>query len=124
MQVQDKRHKVVIETLEPGTKVLLKNEGIIGKLETRYKGPYYIKRVTKNNNYLLIDATETEVDVSFPLHKLKVVNSNEKETEIDFEVEKILDDKVENKTNFYLVKWKNLNNNAGWLKEILIILSL
>ena len=73
---QDKNKKIVKETLKIGSRVLIKNEGIIGKLEPRYKGPYKILRVSKNNNYILEDATGVEVNFSFPLHKLKIISDD------------------------------------------------
>ncbi len=49
--IQDKRHTPSNENLEIGTQVFVKNEGILGKLEARYAGPYKIERVTSSGNY-------------------------------------------------------------------------
>ena len=102
--------------LKQGTVVYLKNEGIIPKLNSRYKGPYTIIKRDEWNNYILKDSTGAEVEDKFPLSKLKVVKKTiEKES---FEVEKILNHKtVKNKIKF-LVKWKNHNaSNNSWEPE-------
>ncbi|CAF1027095.1 unnamed protein product [Brachionus calyciflorus] len=41
-RIQDKRTKPLIDSLEIGSTVFIKNEGILGKLEARYSGPYSI----------------------------------------------------------------------------------
>ena len=113
---QDKNQNVKLVFLKPGTVVYLKNDGIIPKLDSRYKGPYTVLKRDDNDNYLLKDSTGTEVDDKFPLSKLKIVKLklNKNSTEI----EKILDHKtVKNKLRF-LVKWKNQDkSNNSWEPE-------
>ena len=113
---QDKNQNVRLFFLKPGTVVYLKNEGIIPKLNSRYKGPYTIIRRDENDNYILKDSTGTEVDDKFPLSKLKIANL--KANQDSTEVEKILDHKtVKNKLRF-LVKWKNQDkSNNSWEPE-------
>ena len=114
---QNKNNKVVTELLEIGTRVLIKNDGIIGKLDPRYKGPYKIMRVTKNKNYILEEATGVEMDFSFPLHKLKVISNDDSNNDYK-EVEKILEHRELDNETEYLVKWKYLSDNDNeWVKE-------
>jgi len=54
---QDKNQNVSLTFLEPGTVVYLKNEGIIPKSNSRYKGPYKIISRDEWENYILEDAT-------------------------------------------------------------------
>ena len=68
---QNEQHNVQIDRVPNGTTVLVKNEGILQKLDARYKGPFKIIGITSNLNYELEDATGT-----YPLHKLKIVEQN------------------------------------------------
>ena len=70
---QNKRTKIIDELLKVGTKVMVVNDDkLIKKLEDRYRGPYTIMDVTKNNNYVLQDLLKRRIENSFPLKKLKV----------------------------------------------------
>jgi transposase InsO family protein len=60
IQAQNKRFNVTETPLEIGTPVLVKNEGIIGKLEPRYRGKYYVDGQASGGNYKLIDSTGIE----------------------------------------------------------------
>jgi len=91
-QHQDKNQNVSLTFLEPGTVVYLKNEGIIPKLNSRYKGPYKIQSSDEWENYFVEDATGKKVDDKFQLSKLKIVKKEIKEK--SYEVEKILDHKT------------------------------
>ncbi len=50
---QDKRNFVSKELLKPGSRVIIKNEGLLKKLEDICKGPYVVENVTSNHNYNL-----------------------------------------------------------------------
>jgi hypothetical protein len=105
-EVQDKNLKIQTDNLAIGTQVLAKNEGINNKLEAKFKGPYSIKGVTKRNNYILNDVLGNAVEKSYPLHKLKV-SEIEGSASTNYEVEKILDHKIDEKgEKRFLVKWK------------------
>ncbi|CAF1134625.1 unnamed protein product, partial [Brachionus calyciflorus] len=54
-RIQDKRTKPLIDSLEIGTTVFIKNEGILGKLEARYSGPYSISKVTSSGDFHYCD---------------------------------------------------------------------
>ena len=112
---QNKVHNITDETLEIGSTVLIKNDGIIGKLEPRYKGPYQVIRLTSHKNYVLKNALGDEEKNAYPLHKLKKVDRDMKFDETE-EIEKILDHRVVNGKTTYLVKWKGQpKSQNSWL---------
>jgi hypothetical protein len=44
---QDKRHNVLVDTLQPGTKVMVRNDDkLVKKLDARYRGPYQVVAIT------------------------------------------------------------------------------
>ena len=112
--IQDNQNNVDLNVLVPGTSVFIKNEGIISKLSPRYSGPYKVVRVTSSGNYVLENALQELVKMSYPRHKLKLVADLETEDSINLEVEKILDHKKVNDQMIYLVKWKN-SDDTDWL---------
>ena len=110
---QNKRTKIIDELLKVGTKVMVVNDDkLIKKLEDRYRGPYTIMDVTKNNNYVLQDLLKRRIENSFPLKKLKVLDKDVDENNF-FEIEKIISHKIVNNKPLYLVKWKNLNESEN-----------
>ena len=116
IKAQNNKANIQFESLKPGTKVLIINEGVIPKLDARYKGPFTIKERDQFDNYTIFDATGALVQEKFPLHKFKVIE-NDDEGEI-MEVQKILGHKDENKKRYYLVKWRNEPaNKEDWIEE-------
>ena len=79
-QIQDNRSHLLRTTLEPGTKVFLKCEGLLGKLEPRFSGPFIVVRRTANYNYILNDILGNELKQSYPLHKMKIASSRPAES--------------------------------------------
>jgi hypothetical protein len=124
---QDNRHNVIEKPLDIGTKVLVKNEGILKKMNAKYSNKCTVVGVDEHNNYELKNELGEVLKEKIPLHKLKVIPSEdvmienvEKETKQDkiMEVQKILDHRKKNKQNEYLVKWKNLGNQHNeWVNE-------
>ncbi len=55
---QNKNLHVTNKKLAKGTKVLIRNDGILPKLDARYQGPYTIIARTELDNYILEDAGE------------------------------------------------------------------
>ena len=55
--------------------VMLKNEGLLKKLDDRCKGPFIVEKQTKYYNYLLRDRERT-----VPRHKLKPIDLKPSET--------------------------------------------
>ena len=116
--IQNSRANLRQEALTPGTRVMLKREGILSKLEARFSGPFLVTRRTANFNYELEDILGNKLKQSYPLHKLKIADhfdSNVLEDEVD-EIVEVLDHKFDKDGNFYLVKWKNDNVNS-WIPE-------
>ena len=72
-KILNNRDTVVIEKIPIGKTVFVRIDGMINKLEPRFKGPYKVEEYTKRNNYLLIDALGNKLEHSYPRHKLKVV---------------------------------------------------
>jgi hypothetical protein len=117
-KIQNNRDTVVIEKIPIGTTVFIRIDGMINKLEPRFKGPYKIESYTKRNNYLLTDALGNKLEHSYPRHKLKVVEVDDTLPEESVEVEKILQDKKMDNNNMYLVKWKDLpESENSWVPE-------
>ena len=116
--VQDNRHVIMDKPLPIGTKVFIRSEGLIGKLEPRYKGPYKIARINHSGNYELQDSDNNLLGMSYPLHKLKVVRDPSDMTEESWEVDKVIDHRKKNKENEFLVRWKDCDESEDtWIKE-------
>ena len=117
-EIQDKSHTVVHENLPIGTSVFVKEEGLKGKLEARYAGPYKVRGVSRHNNYYLTDSDGIEIKKTYPLHKLKVVETPTNATEESFEIDKVIDKRVSGTGIEYLVKWKDCpDSENSWIKE-------
>lgn len=114
-QNQNKNANEQVAPLKKGTAVMLKCEGILKKLDSRFEGPYKILKQVENDNYVLEDSTGGVKEGVYPLQKLKVVNQPV-DTRKSFEVEKIIDDKNENNEKFFLVKWK-ASEDTSWVNE-------
>ena len=114
--IQDKQHTTTEETLEPGTKVYVKREGMLGKFEPRYEGPYTVIRQTSKGNYELQDCLDESAKKTYPLHKLKIVEDVSRETEKNVEIDRILDHRRAKKGFDYLVKWKD-GSEDSWVHE-------
>ncbi len=119
-KTQDKRNNPTSDDLEVGTKVMVKVEGLAGKLGQKYHGRYTIMGRTSGGNYKLKTANGTEVQQTYPISKLKPILEDEDKPEESFEVEKILEKRKNESTDKieYLVKWKDLDNNENqWVPE-------
>ena len=76
-QVND-RHKRINRTFLPnGTKVYIKNEGILTKLKPRRIGPYFIFDHDEKGNYFLKDVSGLGTHNKYPLEKLRIVSSSD-----------------------------------------------
>jgi hypothetical protein len=111
---QIRRNNVSTERLALGTKIYVKAEGLLNKLANEYIGPWTIAGDASGGNYYLNNTLSERVSLSYPHQKLKVVDSSTEEDEINLEVEKILDVKIENDEQFFLVKWKN-SKDEDWI---------
>ena len=113
---QDKRHRIKTSDLATNTKVFIKNEGLLGKLEPRFSGPYYVIRKSTNGNYEIKDGLNNKVKMTYPLHKLKIIDDENMVTEDIDEVEAILDHRLSKDGNTYLVKFAN-ETEPMWIPE-------
>ncbi|MCA9761261.1 MAG: DDE-type integrase/transposase/recombinase, partial [Streptococcus sp.] len=116
--VQDSRNRILDIPLAVGSKVFIKNEGLLNKLQPRFVGPYRIARCNPSGNYELMDAENKLLPSSYPLHKLKPLRSME-ENQSDFcEVEKILEHRDNGVEREFFVKWVNCSEDENcWVKE-------
>ena len=117
--IQNKRNKITEKPLKVGTRVMLKTEGMRGKLEAKFHGRFKIKEVTDGGNYRLENAKGELLKGSYPVTKLRPIvenNSNDNSQE----VERILDKRKNRKTDTieYLIKWKDFDDSENeWISE-------
>ncbi|CAF0997117.1 unnamed protein product [Brachionus calyciflorus] len=98
---QNSAQNTVLEKIPNGSTVFIKCEGLLMKLEARFKGSYKVIGQTKRGNYLLSNALNEKLPDSVPRHKLKIVENDESLPPESAEVEKILKDKMVEKESFY-----------------------
>ena len=67
---QNKRDTISNEKILPGTQVFIKAEGLLTKMANRYYGPYTVVREADGGNYVLKNALDEEMKLSFPRQKL------------------------------------------------------
>jgi hypothetical protein len=117
-KIQNNAHNTESEPLPTGQSVYVKNDGLLTKLEPRFRGPYTVVEQTATGNYKLKDATGETVKFSVPRHKIKKMEKLDNNSE-SYEVEKILDHKEEPDGSFkFLVKWKNFDESENsWVKD-------
>ncbi|CAF1003547.1 unnamed protein product [Brachionus calyciflorus] len=84
--------------------VYIKCEGLLTKLEARFKGPYKVVGLTSKGNYKLKNSLGEKLPDSYPRHKLKIVENNQNLPEESAEIERILGHKVIDNNFHYLVK--------------------
>lgn len=115
---QNMRTNPIVTPLAEGTPVLLKVEGIRGKLDAKYFGRFFISKQTEGGNYLLKNALGEVVKNSYPISKLKPIVESVDKPETSVEIEKILDDRINKETNQieYLIKWKDYpDDENSWI---------
>ncbi|CAF0989163.1 unnamed protein product [Brachionus calyciflorus] len=74
---QNSAQNTVLERIPNGSTVFIKSEGLLTKLEARFKGPYKVIGQTKRGNYLLSNALNEKLPDSVPRHKLKIVENDD-----------------------------------------------
>lgn len=112
-EIQNNRNNVVEEQLKIGTAVRIKVDGIKNKLDNKYRGKFYIESVTEGGNYKLRNAIGIILRESYPLNKLKPIEEDEG---LDYEVEKVLNERKVGDNIQYLVKFKNYDE-PEWIDE-------
>ena len=103
-KTQDKSSNIILDSIEPNTKVFIRVAMIQGKLEPRYRGPYTVVRRTKKGNYILKNNQGIEMKQSYPLNKLKIVPDTVTDHHEFLDIEKILDNRTRRGVKEYLVK--------------------
>ena len=111
---QNKRDTISNEKIRPGTQVFIKAEGLLTKMANRYYGPYTVVREADGGNYVLKNALDEEMKLSFPRQKLKIVEKIDEDNETNLEIDSVIDSKIENNEQYFLVKWKN-SDEVDWL---------
>jgi hypothetical protein len=104
----------VSTALTEGTTVFLKIEGLVGKLEPRFRGPYTIHSLLRNGNYRIKNFLGRILKTVDPLHKFKVVVPQVDDTPHQ-EIDKILQHRYNNdkKSYDYFVKWKEFDEDEN-----------
>ncbi|RNA01057.1 hypothetical protein BpHYR1_003709 [Brachionus plicatilis] len=74
--IHDNDNNVTDERIPISSTVLIKCEGLLTKLEPRFKGPYKVNDYTKRGNYVLSNSLGEVLKDSFPRHKLKIGPQN------------------------------------------------
>jgi hypothetical protein len=79
------------------------------KLHSRYRGPFTVIEQLAKGNYILENLLHERMAYTYPLQRLKVVNSDVDGAEKEYySVEKILKERTaKDGSKEYLVKWKN-----------------
>ena len=106
LETQNKSRPVVETPIPIGTKVWISIPGLHDKLHPKYRGPYTIIGLTKNDNYIVEDALKRKIEDTFPLQRLKIDTNPTNPGESDvYEVEKVLDHKMDKNSKYlFLVK--------------------
>ena len=119
--IQNKRTTPTNTELKEGDLVMVKCEGLLGKLESRYHGRFFIKNRTDDGNYRLLNSLGKELEKSYPVTKLKPILEDEELSEkLSVEIHSILDKRKNEQTNKieYLVRWKELDESENeWVPE-------
>jgi hypothetical protein len=125
-RLNNMRKALIPRSIASGTEVYLVDPIKTNKWQPKYLGPYTVVRRSQGGAYVLRDTTGDILDRHVPIDQLKVLSSKEKKakqallepdqdgeekqvpTEVSYEVEKIVDHRGDNPSNYeFLVKWKN-----------------
>ena len=99
-KIQNDRTKPIDSELKEGDLVMVKCEGMLGKLESRYHGIFFIKGRTEDGNYRLLNSLGKEVGKSYLITKLKPILDDEEISDKEsVEIEKILNKRKNDQNN-------------------------
>ena len=119
---QDKAHNVQFETLKVGSKVMLWDPKIKGKLEQRKSGPYLIAKLSAKNNYFLTNCkTNVNLKNAIPLRRLQAVEDSVTEFDetltTNYDIIKIISTRGQ-VPNIEFLEWKNKpKDKKTWVLE-------
>ncbi|RNA28784.1 melanocyte PMEL-like, partial [Brachionus plicatilis] len=108
---QNKSTNIVEKRIDIGKTVFLKCEGLLNKLEPRFKGPYKVSGHTKRGSYIIKNALNETLKDSYPRHKIKLVEDDSSLPEESAEIERIQKHKIIDNDNLYL-DYNSLNLNV------------
>ena len=96
VNAQNKQRSITEEKITIGTKVWISIPGIQNKLHPKYRSPFTVIGLTKNDNYIVEDALKNKLTITFRQQRLKIDNLKNHETkETVYEVDRILDHKMD-----------------------------
>lgn len=122
-KTQDKQHNVQIETLKVGSKVMLWDPKIKGKLAERKSGPYFISKLSSRNNYFLTNCrTHVALKNAIPLRRLEPVEDTVSEMDeissTNYDISKIKSIRGQKEETEFLVEWKDKPRDRNtWVLE-------
>jgi hypothetical protein len=100
------KQRIIIPSLPPNTKVMIKDLNPTSKWNPIFEGPWTVVKQDSQGNYQLKDKTGTIVQNTFPIEHLKIVDAEvlinhkqpiqTKDQEISFEIQEILDHRKDN----------------------------
>jgi len=129
-RLNNMKKALIPKSITTGTEVYLVDPNKTNKWQPKYLGPYTVVRRSQGGAYVLKDTRGDILDRHVPIDQLKVLSSKEKKakqalidqdgdekqapTEVSYEVEKIVDHKGDNPSNYeFLVKWKNYDSSEN-----------
>lgn len=88
-----------------------------GKSAQRYAGPYRVSRRTRGGSYILVDSDGTTLPRRYAPSQIKPLSPQEND-DPSYEVDQILDDKMEEGKRWYYVRWKDYGpSDDSWICE-------
>ena len=78
---QNANHRITEEEIAIGTKVYVQVMGIHDKLHPRYRGPFFVKNITRMGNYILENSLKEEMSDTYPRQRLKIIGIEEESKE-------------------------------------------
>ena len=112
----DKHRRILLRDAYPnGATVMLNDPQRQNKFESKYIGPYTIKRRTRAGNYVLHDGTGLELDRPVPPDQLKLLSKKPRAVDTqgkEYEVQEIFQHRGRAPHYDYFVKWKHYNERS------------
>jgi hypothetical protein len=116
VQQLNKYRKVLVHNAIPsGAVVMMKDPVRENKFQPKYLGPYTVMRRTRNGNYVLRDATGSDLDRHVPPDQLKLVSRKARDSDLKdnvYEVERIEQHRGTPGAYEYYTKWKNYHERS------------
>jgi hypothetical protein len=120
---QDKQHNIQVEPLEVGSKVMLWDPKIKGKLDMRKSSPYIIFKRSSRNNYFITNCrTQVALKNAIPLRRLELIPSSVTEMDessiTNYDIAKIISVRGQEPNIEFLFEWKDKPKDKNtWVLE-------